>query len=163
MASYNNQLKILFEDSPYRDILNGVALSSNVNENNLDFYKPCKGWLKVFEQLECELKLLEKFKNRHLLMVIDFDEKFESRYDMFFTKVHPQYQNRVFILGVDHKESEALKGLFRISDFEKIGKKLVEDCPTSDLSNWKNKHLECNLIEIKRMKDLKVFDWLFKK
>lgn len=163
MASYNTQLKILFEDSPYRDILNGVALSLNVNENALDFYKPCKGWLKVFEQLECELKLLEKFKNRYLLMLIDFDEKFESRYKMFFTKVPPQYQNRVFILGVDNKESEALKGLFSINDFEKIGKKLVEDCPDSDLSNWKNKHLECNLVEIGRMKDLGVFKWLFNK
>lgn len=163
MASYNNQLKILFEDSPYRDILNGVALSSNVNENNLDFYKPCKGWLKVFEQLENEVKILENLKDRHLLMIIDFDEKFESRYKMFFTKVPPQYQNRVFILGVDNKESEALKGLFSINDFEKIGKKLVEDCPDSDLSNWKNKHLECNLVEIGRMKDLGVFKWLFKK
>ena len=48
MASYSRQLKILFEDSPYRDILNGVALSSNVNENDFLIFKPCGGWLKDF-------------------------------------------------------------------------------------------------------------------
>lgn len=161
MASYSRQLKILFEDSPYRDILNGVALSSNVNENALDFFKPCGGWLKVFEQLEKELKFLDKFKDRHLLILIDFDEKFESRYDKFLKSIPSQYQNRVFILGVDNKESEALKSLFKMPNFEKIGKKLIKDCPDSDLSNWKNKHLQCNEFEIKRMKKCGVFDWLF--
>ena len=161
--NYKNHLRVILEDKPYRDILNGVTLSTNIKGELLDVRNPCDGWPKVFKELENEVKILENLKDRHLLMIIDFDEKFESRYDMFFTKVHPQYKNRVFILDVDNKESEALKGLFRISDFAKIGKKLVEDCPTSDLSNWKNKHLECNLIEIKRMKDLKVFDWLFDK
>ena len=161
--NYKNHLRVILEDKPYRDILNGVTLSTNIKGELLDVRNPCDGWPKVFKELENEVKILENLKDRHLLMIIDFDEKFESRYKMFLTKVPSKYQNRVFILGVDNKESEALKGLFRISDFEKIGKKLVEDCPTSDLSNWKNKHLECNLIEIKRMKDLKVFDWLFDK
>ena len=161
--NYKNHLRVILEDKPYRDILNGVTLSTNIKGELLDVRNPCDGWPKVFKELENEVKILENLKDRHLLMIIDFDYEFESRYKIFFSKVPSQYQNRVFILGVDNKESEQLKELFSISDFEKIGKKLVEDCPTSDLSNWKNKHLECNLIEIKRMKDLKVFDWLFDK
>ena len=58
--------------------------------------------------------------------------------------------------------SSKLKSLFSISDFEKIGKKLVEDCPESDLTNWQNRHLECNITEIERMKNSGIFEWLFK-
>lgn len=159
--NYKNHLRVILEDKPYRDILNGVTLSTK--DALVDVRNPCGGWLKVFEQLEDELKLLEKLKNRHLLMVIDFDYEFELRYKRFQSLVPIPYQNRVFILGVDNKESEELKNLFRISNFETIGKKLVKDCPDSDLSNWKNKHLECNLTEIGRMKDSGVFDWLFNK
>ena len=161
--NYKNHLRVILEAKPYRDILNGVTLSTNIKDGLLDVRNPCNGWPNVFKELEKEVIFLEKLKDRHLLMIIDFDYEFESRYKIFFSKVPSQYQNRVFILGVDNKESEQLKGLFSISDFEKIGKKLVEDCPTSDLSNWRNKHLECNLIEIERMKDSGVFDWLFNK
>ena len=33
---------------------------------------------KSFEQLEKELKFLDKFKDRHLLILIDFDENFSQ-------------------------------------------------------------------------------------
>ena len=95
-------------------------------------------------------------------MVIDFDYEFESRYEMFSDLVPDEYQDRIFILGVDNKESEELKTFFSMSDFEKIGKKLVEDCPKSDLTNWQNRHLECNINEIERMKNSGIFEWLFK-
>ena len=160
--NYKNHLRVILEDKPYRDILNGVTLSTNIKGELLDVRNPCDGWPKVFKELENEVKILENLKDRHLLMIIDFDEKFESRYKMFLTKVPSKYQNRVFILGVDNKESEELKTFFSMSDFEKIGKKLVEDCPKSNLTNWQNRHLDCNLIEIERMKNSGIFEWLFK-
>ena len=140
--NYKHHLRVILEDEPYRDILNGVSLSLNVKGELLDIRNPCNGWAKVFKELENEIKILEKLKSRYLLLVIDFDYEFESRYEMFFKKLPSEYQNRVFVLGVDNKESEALKSLFSISDFEKIGKKLVEDCPKSNLTNWQNRHLD---------------------
>jgi len=160
--NYKHHLRVILEDEPYRDILNGISLSLNVKGELLDIRNPCNGWAKVFKELENEIKILEKLKSRYLLLVIDFDYEFESRYEMFFKKLPSEYQNRVFVLGVDNKESEALKSLFSISDFEKIGKKLVEDCPKSDLTNWQNRHLECNITEIERMKNSGIFEWLFK-
>lgn len=73
----------------------------------------------------------------------------------------PEFADRVFILGVNHKESEALKKFFGTPNFEVIGKKLVEKCPHGDLSHWQNTHLECNLAEIERMRKNGVFGWLF--
>ncbi len=160
--NYKHHLRVILEDEPYRDILNGATLSINIKDDLLDIRKPCDGWIKVFKQLENEIKFLEKFKLRYLLIIIDFDYEFESRYKMFSDLIPKQYQDRIFILGVDNKESEELKVFFSMSNLEKIGKKLVEDCPKSDLTNWKNKHLECNINEIERMKNSRIFEWLFK-
>ena len=160
---YKHHLIVIPEDDKYNNIVNGIVLSSNVDENIFNIFRPSGGWLKVFEQLEDQMKHLERLKYRHILILIDFDEKFESRYKMFFDEVPSEYLDRVFILGVNNKEFEDLQRFFSLSNFEKLAKKLVENCPDSDLSNWKNKYLECNLAEIGRMKDLGVFDWLFKK
>lgn len=155
-------LTVLFEDKPYRDILNGVKLSMNVNENVIDSKNPCGGWMKVFDKLKDELKFLNQFEHRYILLLIDFDYKFDSRYKKFKKEISPNYGNRVFILGVDNKESENLKRFFEKSNFEEIGKILIENCPNGNLEKWENKHLECNLNEITRMKDNRIFDWLFK-
>ncbi|CAA6801187.1 MAG: Unknown protein [uncultured Sulfurovum sp.] len=72
-----------------------------------------------------------------------------------------KYKSRVFLLGTNHKESEDLKKIFNLSNFEAIGRLLVEDCPRGNLDNWKNKHLECNILEIDRMKEEGIFNWLF--
>lgn len=103
---------------------------------------------------------------------MDFDDEeedmksltsFENRKRMLRKIIHADYEDRVFLLGVNHKESEALKPFFRTSNFENIGKELIKNCPNGDLSNWKNTHLECNLAEIDRMKKNGIFDWLFYK
>ena len=161
--NYKHHLRVILEDDKYNNIINGIIVSPNVEDSLFDVRNPCGGWPDVFKELKIELKFLNKFKDRHILMLIDFDEKFESRYNIFLTEVPSKYLNRVFILGVNNKEFEDLQRFFSLSNFEKLAKKLVENCPDSDLSNWKNKHLECNLAEIERMKKSGVFDWLFSK
>ena len=160
--NYKPHIRVLLEDKPYRDIINGVTLSTNIKDYLFDIRKPCDGWTKVFKELKNEIIFLERFKLRYLLVIIDFDYEFESRYKMFTDLIPDEYQNRIFILGVDNKESEGLKVFFSMSNLEKIGKKLVEDCPKSDLTNWQNRHLECNITEIERMKNSGIFEWLFK-
>jgi len=157
---YKEHLVVFLEDEPYRDILNGAKLSLNVNLNVIDVKNPCGGWSKVFDKLEKDLALLNKFQHRNILLLIDFDDKknitqtsFKQRVDKFNKTVPSEYKDRVFLLGVNHKESEDLKKFFRLSNFEKIGKLLVENCPYGDLSHWNNIHLECNLLEIERMKE----------
>lgn len=166
----NKEHLIIFgEDAPYRDIVNGIQLSANVNAHYIDNRKPCGGWLKVFETFDKHSKILGQYKTSYILLLIDFDDKnsnsernFRKRVAKFKELVSEDYHNRVFLLGTNHKESEALKKEFFISNFEDIGKLLVEDCPDSDLSHWQNIHLKCNLPEIERMKENGIFEWLFK-
>jgi len=91
---------------------------------------------------------------------MDFDYEFQSRLEKFWGLVPKKLSNRVFILGIDNKESEDLAKYFKCN-IEEVGKKLVDNCPNGDLLNWKNTHLDCNLPEIERMRKNGVFDWLF--
>ena len=160
-------LVVLLEDDPYRSILNGVVNSLNINERVIEAKRPSGGWKKVFEEFEKTKHLLEKYSECHILLLMDFDDKgesfssFEKRKRKLKELTPLQYSERVFILGVNHKESEALKKYFNTPTLEKIGQQLIKDCPTGDLSNWQNTHLECNLPEIERMRANGVFDWLF--
>jgi len=165
---YKKHLVVFLEDKPYRSIVNGVKSLPNIKYEVMDIKNPCGGWGKVFDALEKNLHLL-KNPECNILLLMDFDDEdkeslstFESRKKMLDTIIVPaEYKNRVFLLGVNHEESESLKSFFGMPQFEKIGQKLIKDCPTGDLSNWRNTHLECNLPEIERMKQNGVFDWLF--
>ena len=164
-----NYLLILPEDSAYQSLLNGVKQSGNINKNLLDIRHPCGGWSKVFDAFESSGRVLLNRKPRttYVLLLIDFDDKTENGSQNFanrmekFKELSQEYADRVFLLGVNYKEAEALKKLFSQSNLEAIGRMLIEDCPNGDLSNWNNKHLTCNLPEIARMKQAGVLDWLF--
>ena len=149
--------------------MNGIKLSINTNHNTIDTKKPSGGWRNVFEDLRDNLHLLGKYSKCYILLLMDFDDKdknslssFEKRMDMLNNIVPQEYADRVFLLGVNHKESEDLKKLFNSPDFEKIGQKLVKDCPEGDLSIWENDVLMCNLSEIWGMKKANIFEWFFR-
>lgn len=163
-----NHLVVFLEDDPYRSILNGVQNLLNVNERVIDAKKPSRGWPKVFDDLKNNIHLLQRYPKCRILLLMDFDDEdkeslssFEKRKRKLNDITPPEYAERVFMLGVNHKESEALKKYFKTPHFEQIGQELVKNCPDGDLSNWQNTHLDCNLPEIDRMRENGVFDWLF--
>jgi len=163
---YKKHLVVFVEDKPYSDMLNGVQL---VHDINIDVKNPCGGWSKVFDTFNKNKNILDKFPHAFIVLIMDFDDKqnidsessFETRKNKFNGLVEDRYKHRVFLLGTNHKESEDLKKVFALSNFEEIGKKLVDECPNGNLANWNNKHLRCNLSEIDRMRESGVFDWLF--
>lgn len=164
---YKEHMVVLLEDKPYREIINGIQILSNIKSNVFDIKNPCGGWDKVFESLKNNIHLLEKYEACNILLLMDFDDKtsdgldfFNQKMEKFQNLVPTQYANRVFLLGVNHKESESLKKFFNKSNFEDIGKLLVEDCPANN-SRWDNIHLQCNSAEINRMQRLGVYKWLF--
>ncbi|MGE4510270.1 MAG: hypothetical protein AB7D43_04110 [Sulfurimonadaceae bacterium] len=164
---YKKHLVVFLEDAPYRSILNGVKILPNINYDVMDIKNPCGGWSDVFNALEKNLHLL-KNPECNILLLMDFDDQdeeslssFERRKRKLSELTPPEHVKRVFMLGVNHKESEALKKYFKTPNLEQIGQKLIQDCPNGDLSNWRNTHLECNLLEIERMKTNGVFKWLF--
>ncbi|MCH4247892.1 MAG: hypothetical protein LKF82_08645 [Acinetobacter populi] len=159
---YKNCLIIFLEDKPYREIINGIKLSPNVDESVIHDKNPSGGWKKTFNELESNLKLLNSRETMFALLLIDFDHQFQQRKDKFDILLLEQpCKDRVFILGIDAKQSEDLKHTLHITNNEKIGRMLVENCPDKMAEAWENKHLLCNNTEISRMRNIGVFDWLF--
>jgi len=156
-------LVVVQEDSPYRDLTNGIRNALHVEGYRIDSRTPVGGWAKVLASVEDMAPLLNRYTEMHLLLLMDFDFEFSSRMEKFKKVIDGQaYQNRVFLLGIDNKEFENLKQTLKQSNIERIGQMLVEDCPQQHTPVWQNQHLNCNQPEIKRMRDAGVFQWLFK-
>ena len=156
-------LVVFMEDNPYRDIVNGMKKLINVDDTNIDSKNPCGGWSKVFSKLDENLALINSNENMHILLLIDFDNKFEERYEKFEEMLKGQScKSRVFMFGIDKKESEDLKATLKYKNYEEISKCLLENCPNEVSQEWNNKHLKCNIDMIEKMKKVGVFDWLFK-
>lgn len=159
---HKNHLVVVLEDNPYRDIMNGVKQSYHVADAVIDVKNPVGGWMNVLASLVAQDRLLNSNIKMHLLLLIDFDHQFSSRYEMFQQKINGKpYQDRVFLLGIDHKQSEDLKTTMGHIHFEALGQKLVEDCPKVQTPLWQNTHLFCNQAELLRMQQVGVFGWLF--
>lgn len=155
-------LVVVQEDSPYRDLTNGIRNAVNVEGYRIHCRTPVGGWSKVLDSLNDNISSLKRYNDMHLLLLMDFDNKFVSRMNRFQLVIAGKsYENRVFLLGVDNKEFENLKQTLGQSNIEHIGKMLVEECPQRQTNVWNNKHLNCNKPEIKRMRDAGVFEWLF--
>jgi len=159
---YKNHLVIYLEDQPYRGIVNGIKTLPNVNDTVIDSRPPCGGWGKVFAELESNLRLLNARPEMHALLLMDFDNVFAKRRSKFDELLKEQdCKDRVFLLGVDDKESEDLKASMNQSNNEAVGKDLLRHCPDEQTDAWRNPHLHCNSNEIKRMQAAGMFVWLF--
>ena len=159
---YKNHLAVYLEDEPYRGIVNGVKTLPNVNDHVIDVRPPCGGWPKVFAELRGNLRLLNDRKEMHAVLLIDFDNEFAFRKQRFEAIIAGQpCCERVFLLGIDNKESEDLKASLKHSNNEAVGKLLLSQCPDEPSAEWQSSHLQCNESEIKRLQSAGVLDWLF--
>lgn len=161
---YQNHLVVYLEDQPYREIMNGVKNLPHINDKVIDVKNPCGGWKKVFVELEENFRLIEKYSQMYALLLMDFDNDFVNRQKKFQELCNKfPGQERIFLLGIDKKESEDLKKTLQQSNNEAIGKILLENCPDQPTSNvWDNPHLHNNLQEIERMRKSGIFQWLFR-
>lgn len=159
---HKNHLVIYLEDLPYRAIVNGAKTLPNISDQVIDARPPCGGWAKVFAELEDNLRLLNAKPKMYALLLMDFDNDFEKRKRRFEDLIkHQSCKDRVFLLGIDNKESEDLKAALKQSNNEAVGKILLEQCPKEINVHWINSHLRCNTDELTRMNEAGVFDWLF--
>ncbi|MCG5516386.1 MULTISPECIES: hypothetical protein [unclassified Ectothiorhodospira] len=159
---YRKHLVIYLEDKPYRGIVNGLKTIPSVNDCVIDARPPSGGWGRVFADLEDNLNLLNNRPAMHALLLMDFDNDFISRKKKFDEILKGQScRERVFLLGIDEKESEDLKATLQESNNEAVGKRLVGTCPDETSVDWQNPHLRCNKHEIARMRNAGVLAWLF--
>lgn len=161
---YQAHLVVYLEDKPYREIMNGVKTLTYINPNVLDVKPPAGGWPKVFETLSENVKLLDANQHMHVLLLMDFDNDYSARKQRLQGITdNRSCAERVFMLGIDDKESEDLKQTLGQSNNEAIARTLLSDCPNNTNQTWHNRHLQCNLGELQRMRDKGVFTWLFSK
>ena len=151
-------LTVFLEDKPYRDIFNGIKRLHYVNCNILDVKHPCGGWVKVFSNFEENLPFINSNNNQYVLLVMDFDNNFQSRKSRFDELIQGQQcSNRVFLFGIEHKESEDLKRFLNITDNEKLGQSLLNSCHDENCEVWKNIHLNVNFSEIERLQQSLIY------
>lgn len=146
---YLPHLLVLPEDDANRQIANGFLLGYGIKERFIQVDPIAGGWLKVLRSFEDEhVALLNKYPNRYLLMIIDFDGEPE-RLQKFSEACPLHLRDRVFLLGT-LSEPEALRAATR-SSYESIGKALASECyeKTSDL--WSNELLKHNENERQRL------------
>jgi len=162
---YDVHLTVLLEDRPYRDILNGVKMAQHVNPGRIDVREPSGGWKTVLDEFEDTIvPLMNRFPNKYVLLLIDFDNQYPLRKNSFDKVVgQSDLADRVFLLGIDNSESEDLKRYTGHKNYEQIGASLVSNCPEqSGATLWNTEHLSANLSELERMRRAGIMDWLFR-
>lgn len=162
---YGYHITVVLEDRPYRDIMNGIKLAAHVDPTRIDVRQPAGGWKNALDQFENDVvPLMEEFPKKHVLLLIDFDNHYQSRRRHFDDiVVHSPIADRAFLLGIDNSESEDLKRHTGHKNYEQIGSLLVRDCPDRTESDlWQTAHLSCNIPELQRMRVAGVTEWLFR-
>ena len=110
---------------------------------------PPGGWRKVLQSVEGRANEMGRFRERRLILVIDFDRD-EKRLETA-RAAFAGFEDRAFVLGV-WSEPEHLRKKLGLS-FEQIGAALASECgdPGGERPTWSHELLRHNEDEIRRM------------
>lgn len=168
---YQPHLLLLLEDDKNRQFFNGFAKHPRLLPRRIDPQKVAGGWSRVLEMFEGEhLALLRRYTERHLLMVIDFDDeyaaaasapstKLEHRRNLFLEAVPDDLKERVFVIGCSENPERLTTD--RRESAESIGERLAQDCVDGTDELWGHPMLQHNSREILRLRE-KVRPFLFR-
>ncbi|MDZ7812931.1 MAG: hypothetical protein U5L74_07375 [Ideonella sp.] len=141
---------VLVEDRADEKIANGFLLDPSVKQRNIQVLRPSGGWSKVLDSfLKDHVAGLRKWAGRHLVLLIDFDGKIESRTERFASQFPEDVRDRVFLLGT-RGEPEQLRKQYGDS-LEKAGKQLAGECYREETDLWNHALLAHNLAERARL------------
>jgi hypothetical protein len=149
---YNPHVIVLPEDDADRQIANGFLLDPSIKLRNIQVLSPAGGWGKVLDSfLNDHVAELKKWPQRHLVLLIDFDDHVEDRTKMFVEKFPPEVQDRVFLLGTRGEPEELRKQCG--NSLENVGKALASECYYDETTLWNHKLLAHNAADRKRLND----------
>lgn len=147
---YADHLFVLPEDDANRQIANGFILHYSINQRNIQVLPPSGGWKKVIEEFETKrVPEMRSYSLRRMVLVLDLDDRGESRLEIIKLAVPSDLANRVFVLGV-LSEPERLKVNLGCS-LEKIGTRLSQDCAENTRETWGHDLLRHNETELVRL------------
>jgi hypothetical protein len=141
---------VLPEDDANRQIANGFLLDPSIKLRNIQVLNPAGGWGKVLDSfLEDHVADLRKWPQRHLVLLIDFDDLVDSRTEQFVSQFPPDVRDRIFLLGTQG-EPEPLRKQCGDS-LENIGKALAAECYRNESHLWNHELLAHNESERLRL------------
>jgi hypothetical protein len=147
---YKAHLMIIPEDDANRRLANGFVFGLS-NDRHIQILSVAGGWANVLTIFHSEhVGELGRYPARHILMLLDFDDRVQQRLKEAEAIVPEQFRNRVFILG-SLTEPEALKQA-GLGSFEAIGRTLAAECLSQQHSMWNHDLLTHNKREIERLK-----------
>jgi len=149
---YKPHVLVLPEDDADRQIVNGFLLDPALNLRNIQVLTPSGGWGKVLSSFNKDhINGLRKFQNRHLVLLIDFDDQVDARRAQFQAQFPDDVRDRVFLLGI-RDEPEPLRKQCGDS-LENIGKQLAGECYRDETKRWNHESLAHNTSERLRLRD----------
>lgn len=147
---YRAHVWVVPEDDATRQLANGFLLHPSLDETCIDIRPAVGGWPKVLEKFGAShLVDLRKYTLRHLVLLIDFDDKFDSRIEYFRGQFPDDVLDRVYVIGVC-SEPEPLRIDIGMS-LEKIGNALADACANHELGLWSHDLLRHNEAELIRL------------
>jgi hypothetical protein len=154
-------LLVLPEDGANRQIANGFALEESVLTRRMQILAEASGWEDVVRQFKTDHVLdMERYRHRFLILLVDFDNRFESRLEQVRAAIPEHLMDRVFVIGA-LSEPENLKKA-RLGSYESIGLALAKDCSDDTTGVWGHELLVHNGPELVRLRQT-VRPFLFSK
>lgn len=134
---------VIPEDRADEQIANGFVLHDQVSTTRIQVLPCADGWAGVLEKFKIEyIPYLRNFKEGFVVLLIDFDGRYERRRKAFDEVVPDDLKKRVFVVGA--KETpEALRSALG-KNSEEIGSVLAEECYQGSASLWCHDHLKHN-------------------
>ena len=147
---YKLHIFVLPEDDANREIANGFILNENLNDRAIQVLPPAGGWKKVLEKFtDNYVSTMRQYEERRIVIVIDFDDNYEDRWNYVQTYIPEDLKNRVFVIGSQSEPEELKKDMS--TNFEGIGEALAKDCSDNTNIIWNHDLLKHNKTEVARM------------
>ena len=153
MNRYKPHVLVVPEDDANRQLANGFLQNPARNLRAIQVLPPAGGWVKVLDNLLDDYHaMLDEFPQRHLVLLIDFDEQVEARLARFkdsLDSLSAKVRDRVYLLGTQD-EPEPLRKACRVS-LESIGEELGNACADGEAGLWDHAMLKHNHSELERL------------
>lgn len=157
-------LTIVPEDEAWASLVRGFLLAQGVNSDNIDMDRSFGGYWHVMERFEKELvpEMLRN-ANMHVLLLVDFDRKYERRLDQFNSLTPASIRNRAFLAGCQC-EAEDFKRECGGGKWERLGQKMADFClqnaNATGIDPWTQPQIAISASEISRLK-MKAASFIF--
>lgn len=134
---------VIPEDHADEQIANGFVLHDQVKQNRIRVEQPAGGWLEVLHKFKVEyIAHLQKYEQGHVIMLIDFDGKYDSKRTECEQAIPDELKQRVFVVGPKKEPEDIRREMGK--NFEQIGFSLADDCFARTETIWSHEQLKHN-------------------